>query len=79
MAKNTCITLGKHFEAFVSDQLKKGRFASVSEVLRAGLRLLEQEETRLDTLRKMLTEGENSGFEDYNLEGLIDELDSEDH
>jgi antitoxin ParD1/3/4 len=44
--QNTSITLGKHFDAFIAEQLKAGRYASTSEDVRAGLRLLEEEETR---------------------------------
>ena len=52
MSKNTSITLGEHFDSFVAEQLESGRYASTSEVLRAGLRLLEEEETKLSTLLK---------------------------
>lgn len=79
MSKNTSITLGKHFDSFVTEQLKSGRYASTSEVFRAGLRLLEEEETKLSSLRKMLDEGEASDFVEYSLNGLIEELDSEAH
>jgi len=79
MSKNTSITLGEHFNSFVTEQLENGRYASTSEVVRAGLRLLEEEETKLSTLRKMLGEGEISDFVEYSLNGLIDELDSEAH
>lgn len=77
MSKNTSITLGEHFESFITDQLNSGRFSSASEVVRAGLRLLEEEETKLVTLRKMLHEGESSEFVKYSLEGLISEIDNE--
>ena len=77
MSKNTSITLGDHFDSFVTEQLASGRYASTSEVVRAGLRLLEEEETRLSMLRRMLDEGEASEFVDYSLSGLIEELDSE--
>ncbi|MAB51722.1 MULTISPECIES: type II toxin-antitoxin system ParD family antitoxin [unclassified Marinobacter] len=77
MQKNTSITLGQHFEAFITEQLKNGRYSSTSEVVRAGLRLLEESETRLTTLRKLLKEGEDSGFEDYSYDSFIQELDSE--
>jgi len=77
MSKNTSITLGDHFDSFLTEQLASGRYASASEVVRAGLRLLEEEETRLSTLRKMLDEGEASNFVEYSLNGLIEELDSE--
>jgi len=79
MSKNTNITLGEHFNSFVTEQLENGRYASTSEVVRAGLRLLEEEETKLSTLRKMLGEGEINDFVEYSLNGLIDELDSEAH
>jgi len=79
MSKNTSITLGPHFESFINKQLETGRFSSASEVIRAALRLLEEEETRLSTLRKLLEEGEQSGTSDYTLTGLIDELDNDVH
>ena len=77
MQKNTSITLGQHFDAFITEQLKNGRYSSTSEVVRAALRLLEESETRLTTLRKLLKEGEDSGFEDYSYDSFIQELDSE--
>ena len=77
MSKNTSITLGKHFDSFVNEQLNNGRYASASELVRAGLRLLEEEETKLAALRKMLDDGENSEFVEYSLSSLIEELDSE--
>jgi len=79
MSKNTSITLGPHFESFINKQLKTGRFSSTSEVIRAALRLLEEEETKLLTLRKLLEEGEKSGISDYTLTGLIDELNNDIH
>ncbi len=79
MAKNTSVTLGPHFERFIANQLKSGRYASASEVIRAALRLLEEEEARLSTLRMLLEEGEQSGIADYTLNGLIDELNDAPH
>ncbi|WJW76079.1 type II toxin-antitoxin system ParD family antitoxin [Thiohalobacter sp. IOR34] len=79
MSKNTSITLGPHFERFINKQLKTGRFSSTSEVIRAALRLLEEEETKLSTLRKLLEEGEQSGISNYTLTGLIDELNNDVH
>ena len=75
--KNTSITLGQHFDTFIAEQLKNGRYSSASEVVRAALRLLEESETRLTTLRKLLKEGEDSGFEDYSYDSFIRELDNE--
>ena len=77
MAKNTSITLGDHFDKFVSGQVESGRFGSASEVIRAALRLLENTETRLETLRQMLDEGEKSGVADYDYDAFMAELDSE--
>ena len=77
MAKNTSITLGDHFDSFITGQVESGRFGSASEVIRAALRLLENTETRLETLRKMLDEGENSGVADYDYDAFMAELDSE--
>jgi len=79
MAKNTSITLGEHFDDFVAKQVKSGRYGSASEVVRAGLRTLEDVETKLETLRELLDEGEQSGFSDYSLEGIISELDKDKH
>ncbi|MFE8073447.1 type II toxin-antitoxin system ParD family antitoxin [Marinobacteraceae bacterium S3BR75-40.1] len=79
MAKNTSVTLGPHFDDFVSRQVESGRFGSASEVIRAGLRMLEDNETKLQRLRQLLDDGENSGLADYSYESLINELDSEDH
>ncbi len=61
-----------------TEQLKTGRYRSTGEVVRAELRLLEESETRLSTLQKLLKEGEESGFEDYSYDAFISELDNED-
>ncbi|MCP5004845.1 MAG: type II toxin-antitoxin system ParD family antitoxin [Planctomycetes bacterium] len=77
MQKNTSVTLGSHFEQFIGQQVKNGRYGSASEAVRAGLRLLEAEETKLTALREALIEGEKSGKAEYSLKGLIKELDAE--
>lgn len=77
MAKNTSITLGDHFDGFISGQVQSGRFGSASEVIRAALRLLENTETKLETLRKMLNEGELSGIAEYNYNDFMTEIDGE--
>jgi antitoxin ParD1/3/4 len=77
MAKNTSITLGGHFDDFINSQIKSGRFNSTSEVVRAGLRLLENSETKIEILRSMLKEGEDSGIAEYSYDNFIAELDSE--
>jgi len=62
MGKNTSISLGNHFESFVESSISTGRFNNVSEVVRAGLRLLEEEESRLAVLKNAIQEGINSGI-----------------
>ena len=75
MAKNTSITLGDHFDSFISHQLEFGRYGSASEVVRAGLRMLEDSESKLQALRQMLIQGEESGIADYNYQDFLSELD----
>ena len=76
MARNTSVSLGDHFEEFIGSQVESGRYGSASEVVRAGLRLLETTESKLDVLRKALTAGERSGRAKYSYEALVSELDS---
>ena len=75
MAKNTSMSLGEHFDDFIAHQLESGRYGSASEVVRAGLRLLEDSENKLQALRQALVEGEQSGTADYSYEAFIAELD----
>ena len=71
---NTSITLGERFETFAAEQVKSGRYGSISEVVRAGLRILEEREMKIETLRSALVEGESSGKADYSIFKLIEEL-----
>ncbi len=72
MAKNTSILLGDHFEQFVAQQLRSGRFSSASEVIRSALRLFEFEETKRESLIKALKKGERSGFiEDFDRDEFL--------
>ena len=61
MAKNTSFILGEHFEEFISAQIEQGRYSSASDVVRQGLRMLEEHEQKLMALRQALIDGENSG------------------
>ena len=61
MSKNTSISLGAHFTDFIDAQLQSGRYGSASEVVRSGLRLLEEHEAKVRALREALIEGEESG------------------
>ena len=71
------MTLGKHFDEFIAHQIDEGRFASASEVVRAALRMFEDNEQKIATLRYLLEEGEQSGTAEYSYESLMNELDNE--
>lgn len=77
MAKNTSISLGSHFDDFIKGQVTGGRYGSVSEVIRAGLRKLEDDERKLETLRALIEEGKASGTVEYSYDSLMQELDDE--
>lgn len=67
MSKNTSITLGSYFDQFIQNILREGRYKNASEVVRAGLRLLEEEEQKIIALRNAIDEGINSGLaEDFD-------------
>lgn len=61
MAKNTSMSLGDHFAGFIETQVSNGRYGSASDVVRAGLRLLEEHEAKVQALKDALVAGENSG------------------
>jgi len=75
MGRNTSVSLGDYFEDFVESRIKEGRYKNVSEIIRAGLRLLEEEESKVTALKKAIQEGlssprvENFDF-DENLKRL---------
>lgn len=58
--KNTSISLGDYFDQFVSSQIAAGRYKNVSEVIRAGLRLLEDEESKMLALKSAIQKGQDS-------------------
>ena len=61
MAKNTSISLGDHFSDFIAAQIESGRYGSARDVVRAGLRLLEEHEAQVKALQDALIAGEQSG------------------
>ncbi|GJD51782.1 Antitoxin ParD1 [Methylobacterium crusticola] len=72
MARNTSISLGDHFAQFIDRQVEGGRYGSASDVVRAGLRLLEEREAKLGALRAALIEGEESGdFQEFDTDGFL--------
>ncbi|MCL4139405.1 UNVERIFIED_CONTAM: hypothetical protein GTU68_009426 [Idotea baltica] len=62
MAKNTSVTLGDHFEDIIEKSIQSGRFSSASEVIRAGLRLVDEREQKIRILREAIEAGEKSGY-----------------
>lgn len=61
MARNTSISLGNYFDEFVKERVSAGRYNNVSEVVRAALRLLEEEENKVIALKDAIQEGIDSG------------------
>jgi antitoxin ParD1/3/4 len=75
MSKNTSITLGNHFDDFVQNRISAGRYKNASEVIRAGLRLLEEEENKVAALKYAIQEGIDSGIvEDFDPEQFLQNL-----
>lgn len=75
MAKNISILLGDHFDGFIDKQIRTGKFSSVSEVVRAALRMFEYEETKKTQLINELKKGEKSGFaKDFNRKTFLKNL-----
>lgn len=76
--KNTSISLGNYFDQFVQKQVSTGRYKNVSEVIRAGLRLLENEESKVLALRNAIQEGLDSPLvEDFDFEDNLRRLKTE--
>jgi len=76
--KNTSISLGSYFEQFVNSQVSVGRYKNVSEVIRAGLQLLENEESKVVALRNAIQEGLNSPIvEDFDFDENLKKIKAE--
>lgn len=63
MSKNTSVTLGDHFEQIIQKSIESGRYSSASEVIREGLRLVDEREQKIKILREAIEAGERSGYE----------------
>ncbi len=73
--KNTSVSLGNYFDEFVQTKITEGRYKNVSEVIRAGLRLLENEESKILALRKAIQDGIDSGIaQDFNWDENLKKL-----
>jgi antitoxin ParD1/3/4 len=73
--RNTAVTLGEHFDAFIHEKIAQGRFQSVSETVRAGLRRLEEDELKLEALRAKLAAGEASPLvEDFSPRAFLADM-----
>ena len=73
--KTTSVALGGHFEEFIQASILSGRYNNASEVVRSGLRLLEEQEAKLLALRSAIQEGEKSGdYEDFDPVAHLAEL-----
>ena len=80
MNKNTSISLGNYFDQFVQSRITEGRFKNVSEVIRAGLRLLEDEESKALALKNAIKEGIDSGIaHDFNPKNHLESLKESKH
>jgi len=75
MGRNTSISLGNYFESFVKSRIAEGRYKNASEVIRAGLRLLEERENKVQALKNAIQEGIDSGInEDFDADEFLKEL-----
>jgi antitoxin ParD1/3/4 len=76
--KNTSISLGNYFDQFVSNQVSVRRYKNVSEVIRAGLRLLENEESKAIALKNAIQKGiESPRVENFNFDENLIQLKAE--
>ena len=78
--KTTSVALGSHFENFIQTSILSGRYNNASEVVRSGLRLLEDQEQKMAALRSAIEEGMNSGFvEDFDPQEHLQQMKARKH
>jgi antitoxin ParD1/3/4 len=73
----TSLSLGGHWEEFIKEEIKSGRYSTASEVVRDALRELEDRGKRLEALRAHLAEGAGQAarenfVEDFDIESVIE-------
>lgn len=79
MSRTTSVTLGEPLNEFVNQMVESGRYGSTSEVIRAGLRMLEEKEQELLQLRKLIDEGFESGVSDETMQSIIERCKAKRH
>jgi len=78
--KTTSVALGPHFEGFIQESIQSGRYNNASEVVRSGLRLLEEQEHKMAFLRAAIQEGFDSGIvEDFDAKAYLHEMKARKH
>ena len=80
MSRTVTASLGLHYEEFIQNSILRGRYNNASEVVRAGLRLLEERETKIEYLRAAIQEGIDSGIcENFDPEEHLKQLKAKHH
>jgi antitoxin ParD1/3/4 len=75
MKNNTSVSLGNYFEDFVQEKINQGRYKNASEIIRAGLRLLEDEENKIFALKTEIQKGLDSGIaKNFNAKNHLQNL-----
>lgn len=78
MEKNTSISLGNYFGTFINSEIEAGRYSTASEVVRAGLRLLDEKSKKMSLIDRELEKGRNSGEAiDFNFKEFIAKMELE--
>lgn len=78
MRRNASVTLGPHYDDFIDEQIKDGGFCSRSEVVRAGLSLLELHQAKIKALKHAIDVGLNSESVECSYEEFMSQLEQED-
>ncbi len=79
---NTSLSLGKHWETFIKNEISSGRYGSASEVIRDALRAMEERKSKLDALRTHLAQGAKQArngeyIDNFSMDTLLNDLDNE--
>jgi antitoxin ParD1/3/4 len=78
MRRNASVTLGSHYDDFIDSQIKDGGFCSRSEVVRAGLSLLEMHQAKIKALKHAMDVGLNSESVECSYEDFMAQMEQED-